>query len=99
GQVTSLADKLEVAEAAFRRQQEMQQAARAATEAFNRALDAAVTAGADIIQQVRVKGRTDGEKVFQLAWIPAPDKPSAIGLPGTPTEFQFKLRQTGEVEL
>jgi hypothetical protein len=98
--VEALQLMLDEARARFEAQRAAQQAAQAATAAFNRVLAEVATAGATIIQQVRTKAATSRDNgVYQLALLPSPAKPSPLGPPGEPTSFTFNLRQAGSLEL
>ncbi|HLL91122.1 MAG TPA: hypothetical protein VK324_17615, partial [Tepidisphaeraceae bacterium] len=87
------------ARAALTAQQAAFDAAKAATETFNTAVDALAAATADIIQQVRTKANVAGPGVYALAKIPAPALPGPVGRPGTPSGLLAALKPNGSVEL
>src|SRR5687768_879528 len=97
--VTDLGTKTTAARSAFNAQQAAQEAAKAATLAYNNAVEAMAVAGSAIISQVRAKAKTAGNNVYVLAQIPAPALPSPVGAPGTPTDFAVELFQDGSLEL
>jgi hypothetical protein len=93
-------DELTAATRAARAEQfAAQQAALTATVKLNAAAAAMARAGADIIRQVRAKAATDGNVIYELAWVPAPARPSKIGPPGTPDSFAVELRPDGSLLL
>lgn len=99
GAVSALATLTEAARDAFKEQQEIQNAAKAATLKLQTAVDAMGTAGASIMKQIRAKGGEAGNGVYSLASIPAPARPSPIGAPGKPSDFKIKLHQDGSLLL
>lgn len=98
--VTAMGTLTTAARAAYNAQQIALDAAKAATETFNNAVDAMGVKGAGIIKQVRTKADvTNNPAVYTMANIPAPATPQPRGTPGTPTDFSATLHQDGSVEL
>ena len=58
-----------------------------------------MTAGVDIIKQVRVKANTAGPVVYELAQIPGPATPTGVTTLGTPGDFTAELMTTGALTL
>lgn len=96
--VTAWAAKVSAARAAFEAQKAAQNAAKAATITFNDALDAMVSATADILRQIKAQAGITGNSVYSLAEIPAPATPSPKPAPGLPANFIGTLDQAGAFE-
>jgi hypothetical protein len=98
-EVTALQTKTVAARDAFNAQQAAQNAARAATNDFNLAVEAMTQAAADIIKQVKTKAAISGNSVYSLAEIPAPATPSPKPPPGPVTDFVVTLDGNGALNL
>ena len=99
GEVSSLDTKTQAARDAFNAQQAAHQAAKAATEAFNNAVEAMAVAGSAIISQVRSKALTAGDNVYVLAQIPAPATPQPVNTLGLCGNFKAELDGNGALIL
>jgi hypothetical protein len=97
--VALLAGSTEEARLAYAEQQQAQQAAQAATLKLTIALEKMQTQASAILAMVRGKAAGAGPGVYSLAEIPAPEKPSPIAAPGTPTGFTVSLDAIGAVTL
>jgi hypothetical protein len=97
--VTDLETKTTAARDAFNAQQSAQNAARAATNDFNLAVQAMTDAAADIIKQIKTKAAISGNGVYSLAEIPAPATPSPRPPPGPITDFVVTLDGNGALNL
>ena len=99
-EVTDLGTKTSAARAAYDAQQVARQAAKAATEAFENAVDAMGVAGAALLKKIRAKAEQTGNPtVYTLAQIPAPPTPSARPAPGKPTDLTVELDGNGALVL
>ena len=98
-QIADMEALTQSARAALLEQRMKQSAAMAATLKLRLALDAMMTAGALMIRQVRMRAAIEGEGMYNLAWIPAPAKPSPIGAPGQPDNFKVSLNAIGAITL
>jgi hypothetical protein len=98
-EVAALAAKVEAARAARLAKGVAEQAAQSATLAMNMAIEEMATAAATIVAKVRTRARQDGDAVYSLANIPAPEKGSPIAPPGGPERFNVELNQIGAVTL
>jgi len=87
------------ARAAYLRQQELQNAARAATIEFNLAVADMEAVASGVLRQIRLKAATAGESVYALAAIPVPTAPSRLAPPGQPCDFYVRLDASGALEL
>jgi hypothetical protein len=88
------------ARAKYQARNETQNAAIAATNEYNMAIDAMVNATADIIKQVKTKAALDGnDTAYSLANIPVPAIASPVGPPGTATDFKVKVEGDGTLVL
>jgi hypothetical protein len=101
GAVTDLQTKTDAAAAAVIAQEEARAASETATATADAAIAAMVSAGADIIKQIRTKAATsaDPNTVYNLAQIPAPAAPTPVGPLGTPDNFTVGLSPSGAVIL
>lgn len=101
--VTALATKVEDCRKAYSAQQDAQNAAKAATQAFYdsvRDMHNAPGMGADMIETIKTFARTsDNPAVYTLAQIPPPQAPGTVPPPGTPFDFKLGLLQDGSLEL
>ena len=97
--VTDLESKTLAARNAFNAQQAAQQAAKAATNDFNLAVQAMTDAAADIIKQIKTKAAISGNGVYSLAEIPAPATPTPRPPPGPITDFIVTLDGNGALNL
>ena len=98
-QIALLQTRIEAAREAFNAQRQALASARSKTQALQFALDAMNTQGAGIIQQIRGRSATLGNKAYILALIAKPEKPSPIAPPGTPSGFDAQVTQIGSVIL
>ena len=80
-------------------QKAAQQSAKAATNQLQVAVDAMVTATADIIKSIRTKAAVVGDSVYTLAEVDAPLPPSPVNELGTPTDFKATLNPDGTLVL
>lgn len=95
-EVTDLDTKTDAARAAYT----ARQAAKSATELFYNAVNTMGSAGAAIIKKIRAKvEQTGNPNLYALAQIPAPQAPSPVPPPGTPTHFKVSLSQGGALTL
>jgi hypothetical protein len=98
-EVAAIAAKTEAARAALVAQETAQDTAKTRTAELRQAVDALLQAGSDLIKKVRAKAATDGDVIYNLANIPAPATPSAVGQPGQPTALQASLLPNGTLDL
>jgi hypothetical protein len=98
-EIAALVTKTEAARAAMVAQEEAQDTAKTKTAALRNAVEAMMTAGADVIAKIRVKASADGEAIYELANIPAPAIPSPTPPPGEPTDFKVKLLNNGAITI
>jgi hypothetical protein len=99
GAVTGVAAKVTAAQAKLDAQIALQNAVKAATEDLHLAIAELMSAGGDVIRQVRAKAATDGPTVYVLAQIPAPAAPSPRPAPGKPHSFAVRVREDGALIL
>ena len=97
--VAALDTKTQAARAAFDAQQLAYDNAKSATLALHQAVEAMMTAGADIIKQVKTQAAITGPSVYTLANIPEPAIPSPVGAPGTPYQLKVTLNPNGSLHM
>lgn len=98
----AVADAAAAARDAFNQQYAAQQAARAATQAYENAVARLRAAGAACIAKVRVAATAAGEGgngVYERAQLPMPASPGRLPAPGRPTNFATRLNADGALEL
>ena len=98
-EVAAMATKVTAAADAIAAQIAAKAAAETATAAADNAVAALMTAGSDIIKQIRTKAAISGDSVYELAQIPAPAIPGPVGAPGKPFEFVVNLEENGSLTL
>src|SRR2546421_349382 len=82
--VARLADMTAAARQAFNQQYQAQQAARAATMRMNSAIAEMRRLGSAVLKEVGATAGTDGKRIYSLANVSPPRKPSPIAAPGKP---------------
>jgi len=97
--VQNLTTLMQQARTRLNEQQVALAAAKAATLAFNLAVESMSVEGASIIKQIRAQAETNGDSVYTLAQIPAPATPSPTAPPGTPTALKVTLDGNGALLL
>jgi len=97
--VQNLMTLVQQASARLNEQQTALAAAKAATLAFNLAVESMSVEGASIIKQIRAQAETNGDYVYSIALIPAPATPSPTAPPGTPTALKVTLDGNGALLL
>lgn len=101
GELDELAALREEAQKAQLLAREAREAAIAATQALHQVAERMTEAASRALDRIKLAARTD-EKVYVAAQIPVPQPSSPTRTtppPGTPTNFQITLRQTGVLEL
>lgn len=98
-EAAALATKTTAARNAFNARQSARNAARAATNDYNLAVEAMTQAAADIIKQIKTKAAISGSGVYSLAEIPAPATPSPRPPPGPISDFVVTLDGNGALGL
>ena len=99
GQLEALEVEVAEARAALNAQSQAMAAARGATARFETARKKMLRTGAAVIKRVRSSAGGDGKSTYPLSLIPRPEKPSKIGPPGTPCDFEHMTRQDGSIRL
>lgn len=74
-------------------------AAIAATNDYNNAVDQMTQYTSVIIKQVKTKAAISGDSIYSLANIPAPADPGPAPMPGTPYDFKTELDGNGALIL
>lgn len=95
--VAELQAATDEARGALAEQQQMQNAAQAATSRYNDAVRRMGTVGVSIIFQIQCKARMDGREVYAMASIAAPAKASPIAAPGKPSALRVDLTTNGSL--
>lgn len=101
GELDELSNLRQEAEKAQQLAREAREAAIAATSALHEVAERMTAAASLALDRIKLAARTD-EKVYVAAQIPVPQPSSPTRTtppPGTPTNFQITLRQTGVLEL
>lgn len=85
----------------FNQQKAAQDAAKAATLAFNNSVRSLGALGSGILSKIKATAdnSADPASVYVLAEIPPPAAPSPVPAPGTPTGFRVELLQSGALVL
>jgi hypothetical protein len=97
--VEVLRDQVEAAQLAHSRQGELQNQARAATQAYHASADQMHRTGAGLLKKIRAQAEADGQEVYTQARVPEPRKKSPIGDPGKPDNFGTQLLGNGAFAL
>ncbi len=97
--VDDLVAKTQATQAKYSAQQEALQAARAATLELHLAAKEMLRAGSDIIKSIRARGSAEGNSIYSLAQIPAPQDGSPLPPPGMPEKFSVELLPDGSLVL
>ena len=97
---SSLATLITAARKAYDTQQTMLESSKAATQTMKNAVAAMHTLGSADIAKIKAYAEsTHNPGVFPLANLPEPGTPSPVGPPGTPTDFNASIDQSGAVKL
>ena len=98
-EMAAFQDKINAARAASDAQWAAQSAAVTATASFNAKVDQLREAASVIIKKIRAKAASDGNGIYDLAQIAAPQKPSPLAPPGEPNDFAFVVDGDGSIKL
>ena len=98
-EVTALQALVATAEADYAAQQLALQAGKDAVATCTLSVERMNRKGMEIIKQVRAKATTSGDAVYPLAGLPVPPIPSAVPMPGTPTDLVVALDGNGALRL
>jgi hypothetical protein len=93
--IAELEQRTEAARVAYNTHYAARMAARSARQRLDIAINSMTTLAASMVKQIRAKAQTQGPRIYPLASLPAPDKGSPIGKPGTPSRFTTELQQVG----
>src|SRR5215207_8839262 len=91
--------KADAASAALADQAAKRDAAKTATQVAKQAVAAMSAAGAEVIIRTKAGSVADPGAIWSLADLPEPATPSAVGAPGTATNFKVELLPTGALDV
>jgi hypothetical protein len=69
------------------------------TNEYKNAVIAMAVAGSEILKHIKAKAATGGDAIYNLAQIPPPATPLAVGPPGMSSDFRVTLKPNGSLEL